>query len=83
MSDVHDESGPDPLDTPEQGSAPEAGELQLGKALSTMNDLEPHATTCSCSGPSSAAGRARPDAATPCSVRRPRSSWSARSAPPG
>ncbi len=41
MSDVHGESGPDPRETPEQRSAPEAGELQLRKALSTMNDLEP------------------------------------------
>src|SRR5690349_1617447 len=41
MSDVHDESGTEPRDTPEQRSAPEAGELQLRKALSTMNDLEP------------------------------------------
>ncbi|GAB3872099.1 hypothetical protein GCM10028802_04400 [Terrabacter terrigena] len=28
-------------DTPEQRSAPEAGELELRKALATMNDLEP------------------------------------------
>ena len=41
MSDVHDESGTEPRDTPEQRSAPEAGALQLRKALSTMNDLEP------------------------------------------
>ncbi|MFM6850100.1 MAG: hypothetical protein ACKOVB_13475 [Terrabacter sp.] len=41
MSDLHDESGPDPWDTPEQRSGPEAGELQLRKALSTMNDLQP------------------------------------------
>ncbi|MGO4595991.1 hypothetical protein [Terrabacter sp. 2RAF25] len=38
MSATDDELGPD---TPEQRSAPEAGELQLRKALSTMNDLEP------------------------------------------
>lgn len=38
MSATDDEFGPD---TPEQHSAPEAGELQLRKALSMMNDLEP------------------------------------------
>lgn len=38
MSATDDGFGPD---TPEQRSAPEAGELQLRKALSTMNDLEP------------------------------------------
>lgn len=38
MSATDDGLGPD---TPEQRSGPEAGELQLRKALSTMNDLEP------------------------------------------
>jgi hypothetical protein len=38
MSATDDELGPD---TPDQRPAPEAGELQLRKALSTMNDLEP------------------------------------------
>jgi hypothetical protein len=38
MSATDDEFGPE---TPEQRPAPEAGELQLRKALSTMNDLEP------------------------------------------
>jgi hypothetical protein len=44
MSDIDDVFGPEGPDTPdisEQGSAPEAGELQLRKALATMNDLEP------------------------------------------
>jgi hypothetical protein len=38
MSATDDEFGPD---APEQRPAPEVGELQLRKALSTMNDLEP------------------------------------------